>query len=612
MELKYDEINIGGQLLIASGILELSEHTIGLIRGANGSGKSLLLRNLLVNVPNSGIRVGLLNQSKEALVLSEGVLQNIAMTTDEENCAKIRTVVESLGFAELLSKNISRLSGGEARMVCILRCLLSESELVLLDEPTNDLDYDKVIRLKELLLKYKDRKTIVIVSHDDRMAQLAETVYEVREKKLHRLTKAPKVNVPESDVQAGKSIIVAEDNYEGVSGDCSFCEERPDRKVSSEQRKAIAELTGITHRNRFLRKMFTFNFCSFFVAMFFCVILYFPAKSLFSTNDTTNEEKPANQILLFQFDSRWFSGEYEDPTASNGMMPVEFVNLLRTGSLQDSAKAVQALREYADTQYYIIYHSVDIPSTDIYDVYPLEYYDRDKGYSTTVLQEYVMLQNRGGKDYLNAFRTANGYFRVPKDYMDEKGIEFDPVKWRKVADSLASDTSTCCAAYVVMKEGHSIDEFYESEAFKTLYEKQVYVTSLEIFRLLCEAKRITCLKDYAFQILLGMISLLILCASGTILFLLTQRTKIRACRDYGISVRELYLNCERKLCNRIPLIVPVIVFGIWNFLQTRKLPFLQTNWIYTGIFLIEVSLMYYVQRKTSEFYIKYCYRWNVR
>ena len=59
---------------------------------------------------------------------------------------------------------ISRLSGGEQRRLYLLRVLMSAPNLLMLDEPTNDLDIQTLVRLEEYLESYAG--CLIVVSHD--------------------------------------------------------------------------------------------------------------------------------------------------------------------------------------------------------------------------------------------------------------------------------------------------------------------------------------------------------------------------------------------------------------------------------------------------------------
>jgi len=84
-------------------------------------------------------------------------------TSDREAALE---ALEEVGLAYLRSRPFADLSGGQRQRVLIARALASKPELLLLDEPTANLDRTAEARLYELLRKLNRRLTILMASHD--------------------------------------------------------------------------------------------------------------------------------------------------------------------------------------------------------------------------------------------------------------------------------------------------------------------------------------------------------------------------------------------------------------------------------------------------------------
>lgn len=584
MELKFEDIRIAKRLLLPSGKVELRPHTITLIRGANGSGKSLLLKNMMENALKEGKKAVLLNQSKEALILNTTVLQNIAMTTDADVCKQYEKKITELGFAGLLSRNINRLSGGEARMVCILRCLLSDGEVVFLDEPTNDLDVDAIRNLQKLLVEMKNQKCIVMVSHDDRMEKIAACVYEINQQSI-KFVEEKKIT--------GKASEVGE-------------------KTVSGQIPPMEKMNAGKGRGKYLHKMFSINFFSLFCVTLFGIMLFTMLTGYCRISDRIEEEEHNNQIFLFQPYSKW--ARFENGDAWTRAFPAEFVNVMRTADAGEMLRSFQKMTQYLDDGlYYTIYKSLDLESTELYDVYPLEYYDMSAGDKISVLEKYsekYYLDENGVRPV--SFGDTRGLFYAPDYFSEENGITVDKDCWMEVAEELSKGAMTCSAAYIVAKEGHKVDEFFESESFRNLYGKQVFVSSEGLRKVFSEINGLRYLCNEIGYLACFVFSTIILSVAFILLFLNTQKVRIRVCRDYGIPWQEVFQSAGKKLLSRSVFILPVLAFALINYRVVRKMPALQVNWIFTAMMIIEASLMYYVQKKVIAEYLKYSYRWNVR
>lgn len=150
---------------------------IGLV-GVNGAGKSTLLRVLAgEQEPTSGriehgltLRLGHLSQHVGELDESERVLDSVNRLKQETTDVTGKqlttsTLLEDFGFiGQKLVTRIGELSGGERRRLQFLRLLLSEPNVLFLDEPTNDLDIDTLTVIEDHLDSWPG--TLVIVSHD--------------------------------------------------------------------------------------------------------------------------------------------------------------------------------------------------------------------------------------------------------------------------------------------------------------------------------------------------------------------------------------------------------------------------------------------------------------
>lgn len=149
---------------------------IGLI-GPNGVGKSTLLNILLGKVepqqgtvkPGTKLQIAYFDQLRQALDLEKTVAENVVQGSDmiEINGSK-RHIISYLGdflFTPQRARTpVKALSGGECNRLLLARLFSQPANLLVLDEPTNDLDIETLELLEELLGSYQG--TLLIVSHD--------------------------------------------------------------------------------------------------------------------------------------------------------------------------------------------------------------------------------------------------------------------------------------------------------------------------------------------------------------------------------------------------------------------------------------------------------------
>jgi ATP-binding cassette subfamily F protein uup len=149
---------------------------IGFI-GANGCGKSTLLKLLLGQLtPQSGhiklgtnLKIAYFDQHRDQLDENKAVVDSVLEESDYiEINGQRKHIMGYLGdflfSPERARQPVKALSGGERNRLLLARVFAKPSNLLVLDEPTNDLDIETLELLEELLLDYPG--TVLIVSHD--------------------------------------------------------------------------------------------------------------------------------------------------------------------------------------------------------------------------------------------------------------------------------------------------------------------------------------------------------------------------------------------------------------------------------------------------------------
>ena len=140
--------------------------------GANGVGKTTLLEKLVgassADVTLHTDRVGYLPQRVDGLDDSASVLENVAPSAPNVTMVELRNrLARFLIRGAAVERPVGTLSGGERFRVALARLMLADPppQLIVFDEPTNNLDLDTVDQLVAALAAY--RGAVLVVSHDD-------------------------------------------------------------------------------------------------------------------------------------------------------------------------------------------------------------------------------------------------------------------------------------------------------------------------------------------------------------------------------------------------------------------------------------------------------------
>ena len=197
-----------GVCLIDGVSVRLNSRGITVILGPNGAGKSILLRLLHgLEIPNEGTVLfkGVVADEtikrkqamvfQNAVLLRRSVMENLSFVANIHKPQKPSTLLELLaevGLSEKQHMPARRLSGGEKQRLCLARALVSQPELLLLDEPTASLDPYSVQMIETLLIKLQHQNTkIIFITHDLNQARrLAEDILFVHKGRLEVFQRA--------------------------------------------------------------------------------------------------------------------------------------------------------------------------------------------------------------------------------------------------------------------------------------------------------------------------------------------------------------------------------------------------------------------------------------
>ena len=156
--------------------LEMPDKGLIIIYGESGSGKTTLLNCLAgYDYYDEGI-IKFYNAKTTSSVFQDfqlidhlTVLENLKVACDInliEDINKIYDVLDKLNLSEVMNQYPNQLSGGQKQRVAIARSILLDSDIILVDEPTGNIDEENKKIIKELFVSLAKEKLVIMVTHD--------------------------------------------------------------------------------------------------------------------------------------------------------------------------------------------------------------------------------------------------------------------------------------------------------------------------------------------------------------------------------------------------------------------------------------------------------------
>lgn len=180
----------GSSYVLRNASLDATGGEVVAITGPTGSGKTttlLILAGLLKpergevlldgspveDRPEIRRRIGILFQDPDDQLFNPRVYDEIAYAlrtlgmSEREVADRVNLVSRDLGLSSLLDRPVHKLSVGQKRLVALASILVYEPDVLLLDEPTANLDHRGVGYIRDLILRYRDSGRVVVVATHD-------------------------------------------------------------------------------------------------------------------------------------------------------------------------------------------------------------------------------------------------------------------------------------------------------------------------------------------------------------------------------------------------------------------------------------------------------------
>lgn len=188
IEVKDFSLKLGEKVILENSKFKIKRGKKVALIGDNGSGKSSLLKEIIkgesknIRLSNKLV-IGYFDQFQDILDGDKTVLENIKRDSSY-NETFIRTNLYRFGFtSDSMVKKVELLSGGEKVKLALCKTILSDNNILILDEPTNFLDIKAIESLEKALINTD--KTLLIVCHDRKfVSNVCDYVLEIKNKNI--------------------------------------------------------------------------------------------------------------------------------------------------------------------------------------------------------------------------------------------------------------------------------------------------------------------------------------------------------------------------------------------------------------------------------------------
>jgi len=177
--------NIEGKSLLYDTNLSLYGEGITVLLGANGAGKTIFLKllaglltpcsgSITSNKKNLSIKTSTF-VSQEPVILRRTVLKNMLFVLERITSEKItfaKELLKLMGLNKKEHQNALTLSAGEKQRLCLARAIITNPEILLLDEPTANIEPNSTTLIEKYLIqKVRSSRKIFFVTHDINQAR---------------------------------------------------------------------------------------------------------------------------------------------------------------------------------------------------------------------------------------------------------------------------------------------------------------------------------------------------------------------------------------------------------------------------------------------------------
>ncbi len=212
--IEFDDVsfNFENKIVLEKATLSIEKDKITSIVGPSGVGKTTVIDLILkIFTPDSGdifidginidkISTNSLRESisflpQDLLMVNSSIINNVNLFKKNVSPETIISNIDKLNFSSessklIMDKNIGlggiNLSGGQKQKINIIRTILKDSQFIIFDEPTNNLDSHSIKLFVDEIKNIKNKKTILFVTHEEALIQISDNVFELNQNTIKK------------------------------------------------------------------------------------------------------------------------------------------------------------------------------------------------------------------------------------------------------------------------------------------------------------------------------------------------------------------------------------------------------------------------------------------
>ncbi|AQY49691.1 ABC transporter ATPase [Listeria weihenstephanensis] len=520
--------------------MHIIRNGIYILSGKNGAGKTTLAKDILAG--NRSICC-MMKQDDNQILEQETVLTNITMNVLSEEM--VISFLKNHKLDYLLTKKSKYLSGGEKRLVNLLRVILSEQEVLILDEPSNDLDIVVFEKVKQIIYQVSQRKKILLITHDDRFTEYQK-----------RLT-----------IENGE---IYDETGQLVTG-----------KIHFDKKNEIKREIKLKPRKTYFLHVF-YLLCTILFAVCLIILLVinnedekptskkgtYQLAALYSSNSSLYIDKESINTLLVQSATKFNKSKFfNDEKRINEDEYIEqsiklkkdtYKNLFYLELYNPSSK------EFIDTKAIMVddlrrYLKLSEDTEVIVD--DGTYFKNNKNPSLYVADNSILTEDFLAKAEQLGYRIKYNKALV-KNQIE---MEFSPILYSKVLSEVKQNDVLLTEAQVELKKD---DSFYDFLAANKLYAKKILIKGYEPEILNAEVNKYSSSLELIKKVLLFIGLLLVVLFILLYMYEANYKNSYSTLAFYGYDEKELvnfrkkaYMIAEFKLFSII--VVAIVILGMW-------------------------------------------------